>query len=145
MEASQTIQSKPSKIRRIPQISISPSVPPPIREDMIGYQVPVVRELVRQFGVEEMWLSNLFQRQLDGIPLAGTIDYPVVIAELEKSGEVKILETVNQQYRDHWGELFRPNIRFKVLKLAPRWACLGRSRNRKKRDTRRFVESTSVG
>jgi hypothetical protein len=45
-----------------------------IHEDMADYQMRTLRELIRQMGVSEIWLPNIFQRTIDGIPVLSTVD-----------------------------------------------------------------------
>ena len=98
--------------------------PLPIREDMDAYQVPTVRELIRQMGVSEMWLSQVMQRGrqggLDGIPVGGAVDYSAAIKKLESGGEIEILEVANRTYPDFWGESLGEDVRFRVKNLGPR-------------------------
>ena len=97
--------------------------PTPIRSDMASYQVPVLRNLIRQMGKSEMWLSQIFLRgptAFDGLPAGrGMIDYPEAIRVMASGGEVEILETAHREYIDFYGEILTQDIRFRMKQLAP--------------------------
>ena len=117
-------QSSPTSGASAPaQAQDGSTLPPLLREDMNLFQTPVLRELIRQIGVEEMWLSQVMERGrgggLDGIPARGTVDYPSALKNLAKNGEVEILEIRQQQYQDFSGEVFSENIHFRIKKLPP--------------------------
>lgn len=95
-------------------------LPAPIREDMDAYQVPIMREFVRDMGVDEMWLSQIFQRPHDGNPIGPVVDYPGAIRRLAEKSEIEILEIVEQPYQTLYAETFKVNIRFRIKRLSPR-------------------------
>jgi hypothetical protein len=96
--------------------------PTPIRSDMASYQVPVLRNLIRQMGKSEMWLSQIFLRgptAFDGLPAGrGIIDYPEAIRVMASGGEVEILETAHREYTDFYGEILTQDIRFRMKQLT---------------------------
>jgi hypothetical protein len=68
-------------------------------------------------NVNEMWLSQIFQSMLDGIPSGPDVDVPAALKYLANNDEVEILETAPRPYRAIY-ELFQEDIRFRVRKLS---------------------------
>ena len=91
--------------------------PEPIRREM-SYQLSTLEGLIKQMGISEMWLSQIFVRgpgAFDGIPAGrGLIDYPAAIREMASRDQVEILETAKRQYKDFFGEVFSEDIRFRI-------------------------------
>jgi hypothetical protein len=78
-----------------------------------------IRQTAAQMKVNEMWLSQIFQRHLDNIPDGPDVDVPSALRYLEANGEVEILETSHREYRTWWRETFQEDIRFKVVPRPP--------------------------
>lgn len=99
----------------------SPVSAPPLRRPMDA-QTKMLRSWIRQTmdrtSAREMWLSQIFQSLLDGIPGGPDIDVPQALRHLASEGEVEILETTARTYRTWWGELFNEDIRFRVKTLS---------------------------
>jgi formylglycine-generating enzyme required for sulfatase activity len=85
-------------------------------------QLDVLRTLVGQMGVSEMWLSQIFGRGLhsfNGAPAGcGLVDYPDAVRGLARRGEVEIIGIENRRYREFYGEAFDEDIRFRVRALT---------------------------
>lgn len=97
--------------------------PPPLRRPL-AEQVSAVRSLLRQMqaqGHAEMWLSQLFSAMrgggLDDIPVGGVVDYGSALREMATQGEIEIFDSAERELRDFWGEIFREDLRFRIVKL----------------------------
>ncbi len=96
--------------------SPSPS-PSPLRLP-VEVQTKMLQSWIQQTTdrtkVSEMWLSQIFQSLLDGIPDGPDVDVPHALRHLAAEGKVTILETTPRNYRTWWGEIFQEDIRFRV-------------------------------
>lgn len=94
----------------------SPAVPPLRRP--IKVQAEMLRNWIGQTAaqtkVNEMWLSQIFQRTLDNRPDGPDVDVPAALRYLNSKDEVEILETTRRRYRTWWGEVFQEDIRFNI-------------------------------
>jgi hypothetical protein len=110
---------KPPPETRAPETRVS--AVPPVRRP-IEIQAAMLRGWIDQTTaltkVNEMWLSQIFQYQLDNIPAGPEVDAPAALRYLNSKGEVKILETAPRPYRTWWGEDFQEDIQFKIQSSA---------------------------
>jgi hypothetical protein len=95
----------------------APSPSPPIRRPMVS-QADMLLNWIHQATalthVNELWLSQIFQHQLDNIPAGPEVDVPAALKTLASQGKVEILETATRSY-SVWGiESFQEDIRFKI-------------------------------
>jgi hypothetical protein len=77
-----------------------------------------IGQTAAQTNVNEMWLSQIFDRLLDNIPDGPDVDVPAALRYLDSKGEVEILETSHRIYRTWWRETFQEDIRFKIKNSA---------------------------
>jgi hypothetical protein len=98
----------------------APAVPPLRRS--IEVQAEMLWSWITQTAAEtkvnEMWLSQIFQRVLDNNPGGPDVDVPAALRYLDSKGEVEILEISHRKYPTWWGETFQEDIRFKIKNSA---------------------------
>jgi len=96
-------------------LPVPPNPPPPLRRP-IAAQADMLWNWIEQTialtKTNEMWLSQIFQNQLDHIPAGPEVDVPAALKNLASEGKVQILELASRPYRTWWGEIFQEDIRF---------------------------------
>jgi hypothetical protein len=91
--------------------------PAPYLRDLPSHQMHRAMSMISDVGKREMWISQILERgpvYSMGPTAKGTMDWPAIIREYERLGQLEILEVRERIYHDWLGEQFTEDIYFRV-------------------------------